>query len=47
MAFAKYRPRQDFASISRDPLILLDDPALGLRGNPDVQRRFFLDFSCY
>jgi hypothetical protein len=47
MAFAKYRPRQDFASIARDPLVLLDDPVLGLRGNPDVQRRFFLDFSCY
>jgi hypothetical protein len=46
-AFAKYRPRQDFAPISREPLLLLDDPALALRDNADIQRRFFLDASCY
>jgi hypothetical protein len=46
-AFAKYRPRHDFAAMSREPLLLLDDPALALRGNADIQRRFFLDYSCY
>jgi hypothetical protein len=44
MAFAKYRPRQDFGPIAENPVILLKDVALGLRKNPDLRRRYFTTY---
>lgn len=44
LAFAKYRPRQDFGPIAENPLILLKDVALGLRKNPDLRRRYFTTY---
>jgi hypothetical protein len=43
-AFAKYRPHQDFRAILENPLVLLHDPALRLRSNADIQRRYYLRY---
>ncbi|MFZ6722658.1 hypothetical protein [Undibacterium sp. Ji49W] len=40
-AFSKYRPGQDFAPIAANPLVLLEDIPLNLRGNADLRRRYF------
>lgn len=40
-AFAKYRPAQDFDAIAANPLLLLQDLPLNLRGNADLRRRYF------
>jgi len=44
-AFAKYRPGQDFAPIAADPLQLLHDPALKLRDNADLRRRYYVRYA--
>ncbi len=44
-AFAKHRPREDFGPISRNPLLLLEDPALRLRDNADIRRRYFIRYA--
>lgn len=40
-AFKKYRPKAKFAKIEADPTRLLKDPALKLRRNYDIWRKFF------
>jgi hypothetical protein len=40
-AYAKYRPREDFAPIAENPLLLLKDIRLNLRANRDIRRRYF------
>ncbi len=43
-AFAKYRPSLDFKPIAANPMFLLGDPALRLRDNADIRRRYFAKF---
>jgi hypothetical protein len=43
-AYAKYRPREDFAPIAKNPLLLLKDIRLNLRANYDLRRRYFKTF---
>ncbi len=40
-AFSKYRPNEDFGLIAENPLVLLKDVRLNMRGNFDLRRRYF------
>lgn len=40
-AFSRHRPGFDFTAVAANPLVLLEDRALDVRSNPDLQRRYF------
>lgn len=41
-AYAKLRPDRDFARVSSNPLVLLDDRELGVASNADIRSRYFM-----